>query len=71
MCTESTYSYISRMIALRKQTGQYTNDLVSMHTNASTIPRRLCGLKVPLRQSFAQRLREMYIEQLQLRHENT
>ena len=41
MCTESTYSHISRMIALRKQTGQYTNDLVSMHTNASTILRRL------------------------------
>ena len=55
MCTESTYSHISRMIALRKQTGQYTNDLVSMHTNASTILTRLCGLKVPLRQSFAQR----------------
>jgi len=55
MCTESTYSYISRMIALRKQTGQYTNDLVSMHTNASTILRRLCGFKLPLRQNFAER----------------
>ena len=42
------------MIALRKQIGQYTNDLVSMHTNVSTILTRLCGLKVPLRQSFAQ-----------------
>ena len=54
-CTLSTYSHISCMIALRKQIGQYTNDLVSMHTNVSTILTRLCGLKVPLRQSFAQR----------------
>jgi len=32
-----------------------------MHTNVSTILRRLSGLKVPLRQSFAQRLCEVYI----------